>query len=141
MSTATKNEGSDHVMSVDTLKQTIDAYAAGISRQNLDALLAVFAQDAISVDPVGSPPLDGQQQIRQFFEGLFSLIDALQFTVNQVYGVGPDQAILWSLRGKGKNGQEFSADGIDVLHFDAAGKIQALAAYWDAAPVLSILQG
>jgi steroid delta-isomerase len=135
------NEGSDHVMSVDTLKQTIAAYAAGISAKNPDALLATFAQDATSIDPVGSPPLEGQQQIRQFFEGLFGLIDALQFTVNQVYGVGPDQAIAWSMRGKGTNGQEFSADGVDVLHFDDAGKIQALAAYWDAAPVLSALQG
>ena len=107
---------------------------------NADTILTAFAEDATQTDPVGTPTNVGHEQIRRFFEGIFSLLTTMTFAADQVFAVGNDVALKWSARGTGKNGSAVAFEGIDVLKLNDAGTIQTLTAYWDAAPVLAALQ-
>ena len=44
-------------------------------------------------------------------------------------------------RTKCQDRQSAAVEGIDVIHVNDYGKIQALHAYWDPTPVMSVLQG
>lgn len=126
-------------MSSETIKRSIDSYCAGISAMNVDAILTAFAEDAVDTDPVGSPPLKGQAQIRSFFEGIFSHVASVSFTAENVFGLGSDQALKWGMSGRGKNGRDFTFEGVDVMKFNDAGRIQTLTAYWDAPALVTLL--
>ena len=128
-------------MSTETIKQSLDAYCSGISSLNPDQILTAFAEDAADTDPAGSPPLNGHAAIRGFFEGLLSMVAAVQFQADEVFGVGNHLAVQWSMSGRGKNGRDFTAAGVDAMVFNDAGKIQALTGYWDAASFLATVQG
>ncbi len=127
-------------MSAATMTQTLDAYCGGLSAMNADTVLAAFAEDATQTDPVGSPTNVGHEQIRRFFEGIFSLCDTMAFSADQVFAIGNDVALKWTARGTGKNGNAVTFEGIDVMKLNDAGKIQSLTSYWDAAPVLAALK-
>lgn len=127
-------------MSTETIKRSIDSYCAGINAMNVDTILTAFAPDAIETDPVGSPPLTGQAQIRPLFEGIFNQMASMRFTAENTFGMGNDQALKWTMSGRGKNGRDFTCEGVDVMKFDDAGHIQTLTAYWDAPAVLAVLQ-
>lgn len=127
-------------MAVATITQTLATYCAGISAMNVDTILSTFAEDAEQTDPIGTPTNTGHAAIRGFFEGLFSLLDTLAFSSDQIFAVGNDVAMKWTARGMGKNGQAITAEGIDVIKLNDAGTIQTLTAYWDAGPVLAALK-
>lgn len=127
-------------MSVATLTQTLDAISVGTSTMNVDLVLTAFADDAVQTDPIGTPENVGRAAIGAFFEGIFSLFDTVTFTYDQIFAIGNDAAMKWTVRGKGKNGRAITFEGIDVVKLNDAGKIQTLTAYWDAAPVLAALK-
>lgn len=106
----------------------------------MDAILSAFAEDATQTDPVDTPTNVGHEQIRRFFEGIFSLLDTMAFSADQVFPIGNDVALKWRARGTGKNGRVVTFEGSDVLKLNDAGTIQTLTACWDAAPVLAALQ-
>jgi steroid delta-isomerase len=49
----------------------VEAYVDAVGRQDIDAVLSLFAVDARQEDPVGSPVNTGEA-IREFFERSFS---------------------------------------------------------------------
>jgi len=46
-----------------------DDYIAAVSSHDPDAVIALFADDAVQEEPVGSAPNVGREAIRAFFEG------------------------------------------------------------------------
>ena len=51
--------------------EAVEAYVAAVGRQDLEATLACFAEDARQEDPVGTPANVGSDAIRGFFERAF----------------------------------------------------------------------
>ncbi|MFC0866220.1 SgcJ/EcaC family oxidoreductase [Sphaerimonospora cavernae] len=51
----------------DDIRQLCDAYIAAVSAHDLDAVIALFAEDAVQHEPVGSPPNVGRAAILGFF--------------------------------------------------------------------------
>lgn len=49
----------------------VRTYVDAVGRQDVDACTALFAQDAVQEDPLGSPPNVGHEAIRAFFEKSF----------------------------------------------------------------------
>jgi steroid Delta-isomerase len=47
---------------------TVEAYVGAVGRQDLEATLACFAEDARQEDPVGTPANVGTDAIREFFQ-------------------------------------------------------------------------
>ena len=50
------------------VEATVRSYVEAVGRQDVDATVALFAQDARQEDPVGSRPNVGRDAIRGFFE-------------------------------------------------------------------------
>jgi steroid delta-isomerase len=50
------------------IEDAVTRYVDAVGRQDLEATLALFAEDARQEDPVGSPPNVGRDAIRVFFE-------------------------------------------------------------------------
>lgn len=49
----------------------VEQYVAAVGRQDLEATLALFAEDARQEDPIGTPANVGRDAIRGFFEKAF----------------------------------------------------------------------
>lgn len=58
----------------------IESYVGAVGRQDLDATLAVFADDAHQEDPIGTPPNVGIDAVRGFFERSFAIPFSTELT-------------------------------------------------------------
>ena len=127
--------------SKEAIQSAVAAYFGAISAMDANAFAEAFAPDAVSNDPVGTPPYEGQDAIRQFAQGMFAPCERAALTANQVFVAGDSAALTWTGQLTAKNGKSVTFEGIDVVRVNDQGKIQTLHAYWDPAPVLAVLQG
>src|SRR4051794_34494087 len=107
---------------------------------NLDAWVSTFEEEAISEDPVGAPPIQGHNELRNFFLGLTDLFSRVGITEDSVFVCGNDAAVKWTGYGVGKNGQQVEFEGIDVFQMSESGKIIRLKSYWDPQPMIARLK-
>lgn len=101
------------------------------------AWLALFADDAIIEDPIGSSPLDpegkghrGKAAIGAFWDMAIDPVE-LQFTIERSYATGHEVANVGSIRSKMPDGTTAVAEGVFTYRVNDAGKIVALRAYWE----------
>lgn len=122
------------------VQRTIHAYFAATRSMDREAWVNCFQPDAISIDPVGSPPLRGHAALRQFFDGILGLASTIDLMEERVHICGDQAAVQWIGRGIGRqNGKPFVFEGIDVMFFAADGKIRELHAYWNPAALMAQL--
>ena len=96
-----------------------------------------FAADAVSHDPVGAPPHEGQEAIRAFLSGVLSLFENVGLQEQSVFVTSNEAAVKWIGYGRGKNGRDVRFEGIDVIAVNESGKIESVRAYWDPGPVIA----
>ncbi|MBI4454545.1 MAG: nuclear transport factor 2 family protein [Acidobacteria bacterium] len=123
------------------IRKVISEYFAAIRAMDAGAWVATFAEDAVSHDPVGNPPIRGREALDQFFNGIAAAFQRLNLTEDQIFIAGNGAAVKWTGRGVGKNSREIFFEGIDVFDITEQGKIQTVWAYWDMAAMLAQLQG
>lgn len=122
------------------IETTIHAYFAATRAIDREAWVRCFAPDGVSHDPVGAPPHRGHDALRAFFDSIAGAASTIGLMEEQVYVCGDRAAIKWIGRGIGRaNGKPFVFEGIDVMHFDAQGRIKELHAYWDPAKLFAQL--
>ncbi|MFJ7110595.1 steroid Delta-isomerase [Pseudomonas sp. NPDC098740] len=118
------------MVSAQQVQATMARYVELVDAGDIDRIVALYSEDAVVEDPVGRPPLQGIVDIERFYrEGLgASKVSATQ--------TGPVRA---TLNGCGAMpfrvdmewaGQPCSIHVIDVMEFDADGKIRSMKAYW-----------
>ena len=117
--------------STEEIKSTVEAYAAAQSARDVDAIVALFAPDAVVTDPVHEPPHLGRQAIHAFFTGTKDLADALDLQIT-----GPIRAVdsfaAVPMRAVSTIGEmRVAIDIIDVFTFGSDGLIVDMKAYWD----------
>jgi steroid delta-isomerase len=118
-------------MSSDAIQQTLEAYYAALNNLDADAFVATFAPDAVSQDPVGTPPHVGHEGIRQFVNGLCTAFSNVVMTADHTYVCGDRAAVKWTVTGIMSNGRSVSFDGIDTFQFNVDGTIRRVWGYWD----------
>lgn len=128
-------------MSPETISRAIKTYFAAIRAMDTEAIVATFAPDATTYDPVGAPPTVGHDALRQFFTAIMAAFDKVGLTEDHVFIAGDGAAVKWTGSGKGKNGRAVRFEGIDIFEFNEAGLIQTIRAYWNPAEVMMQLQG
>jgi len=108
-----------------TMKAALQSYLNAFNANDLDALTALFAEDATVEDPVGSPPNVGKAAVRAFYEGALKN--------------GAKLSLSCPIRGSHGNGAAMAFDVkvgpmtvrvIDVMAFNEAGKITSMKAYF-----------
>jgi ketosteroid isomerase-like protein len=118
-------------MATENIEQVVHLYFAAICAMDPDLWLAAFAEDAVSHDPVGTPPRVGHAALRQAMQELCDAVEQVGRYADHVFVAGNGAAIKWTGRCIGRNGRAVTFAGIDIMTVDAAGKIQTVMTYWD----------
>jgi steroid delta-isomerase len=124
------------MISAQQIQATMARYVELVDAGDIDGILALYGKDATVEDPVGHAPLQGIDAIARFYhEGL----GAMKVSATRT---GPVRA---TLNGCGAmpfrvdmewGGQPCSLHVIDVMEFDAEGKIRSMKAYWSPANIV-----
>lgn len=115
---------------VDTeqMMATVEAYISSYNRADLDGICAIFAEDAIVEDPVGSPPHIGQAALREFFA--VGIAARARLTLDGPVRCTADHAAFPFHVHLNWDGRARSIDVIDVFQFDANAKVKKLQAFF-----------
>ncbi len=107
------------------MKAAMQAYIDAFNSGSAEAVAALYADDAVVEDPVGSPPRQGKAAILEFYRGTVA--------------TGAKLSLDAPIRGSHANSaaMAFSAKigpvtvrVIDVMTFDEAGKFTSMKAYF-----------
>ena len=126
-------------MSPEVISKAVRAYFAAIRAMDQEAWVDTFAEDAITYDPVGTPPIEGHQKLGEFFQSLTAAFKEVSLIEDQIFVAGNGAAVKWTGRGISKQGRKVRFEGIDVFEVNEAGKIQTVHAYWNPAEMANQL--
>lgn len=110
------------------IAQTMQAYVDNISAGDLDAVVALFSEDAVVEDPVGSEPARGHAALRVFYTMACDSVAQMELEGNvrarETWGACGMLAY--------PKGAEDSMviETLDVMSFNEEGKITSMKAYW-----------
>jgi steroid Delta-isomerase len=114
------------------LRQLVDRYAKSVTARDVDALVALFTEDAVQQDPATSPPNVGHEAIRTFFQAAVDASTATTFEALAVHTCGDHAAIDFRVTVQLEAGT-MVIEGIEVFSFAEDGRIRSVTAYWDDA--------
>ena len=126
-------------MAPEIISQVVKDYFAALRGMDAEAWVNTFAEDAVSNDPVGAPPIVGHQGIREFFQSVTAAFKEFGLTEDDVFIAGNSAAVKWTGRGISKQGRKVKFEGIDVIEVNDSGKIQTVHAYWNPAEMMAQL--
>jgi len=123
------------------LVEAVSGYFAAISARSLDRWLELFTEDAVSHDPVGTPPAEGRAALKEEWRMLTAPFERLSIVEEQAFYCGTGAAVKWKADGRGVNDRSVTFEGITVFEMTADGKIQTVMAYWDPAAMMIDMAG
>ena len=126
-------------MSPEVVSKAVKAYFAALRAMDQQAWVNTFAEDAVSYDPVGGPPIVGHQKLGEFFQNITAAFKEAGLTEDHVFVAGNSAAVKWTGRGISQQGRNVHFEGIDVFEVNETGKIQTLHAYWNPAEMVAQL--
>src|SRR5215510_3869710 len=126
-------------MSPEVIARAIKDYFAALRAMDQEAWVSTFAEDAVSHDPYGAPPIVGHQKLREFFQTITGAFKEVGLTEKEIFIAGTGAAVKWTGSGTSKQGRSVNFEGIDVFEVNPEGKIQTLYAYWNPAEMVAQL--
>src|SRR5262245_47338492 len=93
------------------------AFRTAVEAKDLDAMIAPFADDAVLHSPITHKPFEGSAAIRQILGILLEVFQDFRYTDELD---APDGTKVLVFRARVN---ELDLEGIDLLRFDAAGRI------------------
>ena len=110
------------------MKAALQAYVDGFNAGDADAIMALFAEDAVIEDPVGSP-LKSRAEFEAFIrDGVaFGARLALAAPIRGSHGNCAAMAFTVTFT---QNGVRYTTNSVDVMTFGDDGKIVRMDGYW-----------
>ena len=118
------------------IEATSRAFFSSLLAGDIDAWLATLASDAVSYEPVGSPPNQGHEGLLAWASSL-SGFESVAIELHDVFVADRSAAIPWTSTFTMPGGAAISVDGIDVHQFNDEGKIQVVKGYFDPRALMS----
>jgi steroid delta-isomerase len=110
------------------MQAAVHAYVRALNTADLDAIVALYADDAVLEDPVGSVPQHGLADIRAFYARSLGL--PLQVKLEgAIRTVAAEAAFPFSVSFEIK-GRRTTIRPIDVFRFNEAGRIVQMRAFF-----------
>jgi steroid Delta-isomerase len=120
-------------MSDDAVLHTIERYQSTFSADDREGWLALFTDDAVLEDPVGSPPHEGREAIAAFWDAVHARTERGSVRMTQGPAVcGLEAAWAFELDVTVK-GRRSLVEIIDHGTFADDGRIRSIRAFWSAA--------
>ncbi|MDZ7791727.1 MAG: nuclear transport factor 2 family protein [Xanthomonadales bacterium] len=111
------------------MRATLQAYIDGFNASDAARLAALFADDARIEDPVGGPSIvQGRAAIEAFYQQAVGVVDRLDLVAPIRGSHGRAAAMAFDILAT-REGQRTKIRAIDVMEFDAHGKIVDMKAY------------
>ena len=123
-----------------TTAEIVAEYFAAIRAMDADRWVNIFAPDAVTHDPVGTPPVVGHEALRQFITSINTNFKMVSLTENGVFVCGNSAAAKWIGQASTHTGKSVTFEGIDVIDTNDEGKITLVRAFWDPTPLFAALQ-
>jgi steroid delta-isomerase len=118
----------------DEMRKAMTLYLQHVAVQDVDAVLALFAEEISVEDPVGGGEgthIVGREAVAGFFRKGFSRTKPAPTLTGPIRTTQGDEASMpFTLRLE-LGGRRHEIDVIDVMTFDASGKISRLRAFWN----------
>lgn len=108
------------------IAQVMQQYVDAMCGDDVEQVMALYADDAIVEDPIGTEAHHGKDAIRAFYAGAIGGVEKMVLDGN-VRARAPWGACAMSLTIKGGAG---GMEVLDVMKFNDDGKIVAMMAYW-----------
>lgn len=112
------------------MQAVVHRYIAALNAADLDAIAALYAEDASVEDPIGSPPHLGRAAIRNFYAA--SLRCKLQVTLEGPIRAAANEAAFAFCVRLHWQGQDMEIRPIDIFRFNEAGEITSMRAIFGA---------
>ena len=115
------------------MKAAMQAYIDTYNHQDLEGLVALYAEESTVEDPVGSPLKVGKPAVRAFYQMAMKSGAKLRLAAPIRASHGSAAAMAFDVvlnmpQGDGVGKAEIHV--IDVMTFDEAGKFTSMKAYW-----------
>ena len=111
------------------ITRLVETYVAAVGAQDLEATVAVFADDAYQEDPIGTPPNVGVDAVRGFFERSFAVPFSTELT-GPVLVTGDYAAFHFTITVP-LGEESMTVRVIDQIRVDGEGRIAELRAIVD----------
>ena len=111
-------------MTYEMYQSVVNRYVEAFENADMDIIRAIFADDAVVEDPVGTEPREGIGAIVEFYQQGFAAGAKLVLT-QPVRVAGSSVAFAFDVVMG-----DMKISPIDVFDFNAEGKIRHMRAYW-----------
>ena len=112
------------------MKQAMAAYLDTYNRDDLEGIVALYAEDATVEDPVGKPVMKGRQAIRDFYRYAMTTGARLSLAAPIRGSHGNSAAMAFDVTLTLPPHGKLVIRVIDVMTFDEAGKFSSMRAFW-----------
>jgi steroid delta-isomerase len=110
------------------IRKLYERYPELVTKNDVDAIVALYADDATIEDPIGSPAHRGTEAIRTFYQAAAGIT---MKRVGPVHVAGREAATPLKVL-IGPAGKQQVIDIISVMAFRDDGKIASMRAFWSA---------
>lgn len=111
------------------IRDVVRRYVELVGSGSTADILALYSEDAVIEDPVGTDPKKGHAEIGAFYDVITGLERETVLDENTVRVAEGHAAFLFTLTTRAGD-QSFAVSPIDVMEFDEAGRITHMRAYW-----------
>lgn len=108
----------------------VHSYVRALNAADLDAIVALYADDAVVEDPVGSAPKKGTAEIRAFYAASVALKLEVELE-GPIRAVAGEAAFAFRVSFP-MNGKRMTVHPIDTFRFNAAGQVVHMRAFFGA---------
>lgn len=121
------------------MREFLSAYfEAALNEPDPAGYVALFAEDGVLEDPVGTPPYRGPQAIGQYVSAGKALIERVELEVHEVFACGIESAARWTMTVHTKRGDHVVVQGIGTFTFDEHGKLRHVREFYDVGLLMKI---
>lgn len=115
------------------MKAALQAYIDGFNADDPDAVMALFADNAVIEDPVGSP-LKSRVEFEAFIRQGVKFGARLELAAPIRGSYGSHAAMVFTVTFV-QDGVRYTTNSTDVMTFDGAGKIVRMDGFWGPSDV------
>ena len=119
----------DHTELSSRIDATVQAYIDLLTNGTAEQIADLFAADATVEDPIGADIRDTREQLVEFY-GIITGMDEHVATLNWKKIAG-DTAVFEFTLVTGTADMRFEITPIDIMVFDADGKVSSMRAVWE----------
>ena len=113
----------------DRIRQVVEQYVKLMNAGDADGIAALYAEDGTLEDPIGAPAQKGREAILRWYRASAGKV---RLELTGPIRVAGGEAAFPMLGTLGAPADPAYIDIIDVMRFDASGRIASMRAFWSA---------